>query len=64
MVLLEKNKQAYFKTICPQNMTADIWGIFTSRIGKIMSTMVLSIHILKREVKNLSDKLDKYNAGK
>ena len=45
-------------------MTADIWGIFTSRIGKIMSTMVLSIHILKREVKNLSDKLDKYNAGK
>ena len=29
-----------------------------------MSTMVLSIHILKREVKNLSDKLDKYNAGK
>ena len=64
VVLLEKNKQAYFKTICPQNMTADIWGIFTSRIGKIMSTMVLSIHILKREVKNLSDKLDKYNAGK
>ena len=36
VVLLEKNKQAYFKTICQQNMTADIWGIFTSRIGKIM----------------------------
>ena len=26
--------------------------------------MVLSIHILKREVKNLSDKLNKYDAGK
>ena len=29
-----------------------------------MSTMVLSIHILEREVKNLSIKLDKYDAGK
>ena len=60
---LMANKQANFKTIRPQNITADIWGIFTNRIGKIMSTMVLSIHILKREVKNLSTKLDKYDAG-
>lgn len=59
VVLLETNKQAYFETIRPQNITADIWRIFASRIGKIMSTMVLSIHILKREVKNLSTKLDK-----
>ena len=64
VVLLEENKQAYFETIRPQNITADIWRIFASRIGKIMSTMVLSIHILKREVKNLSTKLDKYDAGK
>ncbi len=64
VVLLETNKQAYFETIRPQNITADIWRIFASRIGKIMSTMVLSIHILKREVKNLSTKLDKYDAGK
>ena len=64
VVLLEENKQAYFATIRPQNITADIWRIFASRIGKIMSTMVLSIHILKREVKNLSTKLDKYDAGK
>ena len=63
VVLLEENKQAYFETIRPQNITADIWRIFASRIGKIMSTMVLSIHILKREVKNLSTKLDKYDAG-
>lgn len=60
---LMANKQANFKTIRPQNITANIWGIFTNRIGKIMSTMVLSIHILKREVKNLSTKLDKYDAG-
>ena len=59
----ETNKQAYFETIQPQNITADIWGGFVSRIGKIMSTMVLSIHILKREVKNLSNKLKKYDAG-
>ena len=64
VVLLEENKQAYFETIRPQNITADIWRIFASRIGEIMSTMVLSIHILKREVKNLSTKLDKYDAGK
>ena len=64
VVLLEENKQAYFETIRPQNITADIWRIFASRIGKIMSTMVLSIHILEREVKNLSIKLDKYDAGK
>ena len=64
VVLLEENKQAYFETIRPQNITADIWRIFARRIEQIMSTMVLSIHILKREVKNLSTKLDKYDAGK
>ena len=64
LFLLETNKQAYFETIRPQNITADIWRIFARRIEQIMSTMVLSIHILKREVKNLSDKLNKYDAGK
>ena len=64
LLLLETNKQAYFETIRPQNITADIWRIFARRIEQIMSTMVLSIHILKREVKNLSDKLNKYDAGK
>ena len=61
---LKPNKQANFKTIRPQNITADIWGIFTNRIGKIMSTMVLSIHILKKEVNKLSIKLNRYDSGK
>ena len=64
VILLNTNKQAYFETIRLQNITADIWRMFVSRIGEIMSTMVLSIHILKREVKKLSTKLDKYDAGK
>ena len=64
MFLLEENEQTYFKTICTQNITAGIWGIFTNRIGKIMTTMLLSIHILKKEVNTLSAKLDKYDDGK
>lgn len=64
MFLLEENEQTYFKTICTQNITAGIWGIFTNRIGKIMTTMLLSIHILKEEVNTLSAKLDKYDDGK
>lgn len=38
--------------------------MFIERIEKIMSTMVLSIRILKREVDNLSSKLKKYDAKK
>lgn len=61
---LEANKQPKFKTIRPQDITADIWRVFVNRIGKIMSTMILSIHILKREVDELSAKLKKYDLGK
>ena len=61
---LEANKQPNFKTIRPQDITADIWRVFVNRIGKIMSTMILSIHILKREVDELSAKLKKYDLGK
>ena len=61
---LEANKQPKFKTIRPQYVTADIRRVFVNRIGKIMSTMILSIHILKREVDELSAKLKKYDLGK
>lgn len=61
---LEKNKQSNFKTIRPQDITIDIWKEFVDRIGKIMSTMILSIHTLKREVEGLSTRLNKYDTGK
>lgn len=61
---LDSNKQPNFKTILPQDITADIWRVFVNRIGKIMSTMILSIHTLKREVDELSAKLKKYDLGK
>ena len=61
---LNTNKQPCFNTIYPQDITSDIWRIFVGRIEKIMSTMVLSIYILKREVDELSAKLKKYDLGK
>lgn len=60
---LDPNKRPAFYTVQPQNMTAEIWRVFVKRIEKIMSTMVLSIQALKREVDGLSSKLKKYDAG-
>ena len=64
VVVLDTNKQTCFETIRPQNITADMWKMFVNRIGKMMFTMVLSVHTLKREVDGLSIKLKKYDAGK
>lgn len=61
---LNANKQPSFNTIHPQDITVDIWRMFVERIEKIMSTMILSIYILKREVDELSTKLKKYDLGK
>lgn len=61
---LEANKEPSFKTICPKDITVDIWRAFTDRTEKIMSTMLLSINTLKREVDELSIKLNKYVTGK
>lgn len=61
---LDSNAKPKFKTIQPQKVTVDIWRSFVKRIEKIMSTMVLSVHTLKREVDELSSKLKKYDAGK
>ena len=61
---LNANKQPSFNTIHPQDITVDIWRMFVERIEKIMSTMILSIYILKREVDELSAKLKKYDLGK
>lgn len=63
-VSLDSNTKPKFKTIQPQNVTVDIWRSFVKRIERIMSTMILSVHTLKREVDELSSKLKKYDAGK
>lgn len=61
---LDDNKKAAFVTIQPQDMTVKLWKVFVSRIEMIMSTMVLSINILKREVDSLHVKLKKYDEEK
>lgn len=60
---LDNKIKSAFVTIKPQNVTIDLWRDFVKRIEKIMSTMVLSVHTLKREVDELSSKLKKYDAG-
>lgn len=61
---LDSSKKPAFYVIQPQNMTSELWGVFVKRIEKIMSTMILSIHTLKREIDTLSSKLKKYDEGK
>ena len=60
---LDSKRKSAFVTIKPKNVTIDLWRNFVKRIEKIMSTMVLSVHTLKREVDELSSKLKKYDAG-
>ena len=60
---IDSSTKPKFNTIQPQNVTIDIWRSFVKRIERIMSTMVLSVHTLKREVDELSSKLKKYDAG-
>ena len=60
---IDSSTKPKFNTIQPQNVTIDIWRSFVKRIERIMSTMVLSVHTLKREVDKLSSKLKKYDAG-
>lgn len=62
-VPLDSNKKPAFYTIRPQDINVDLWRVFVERIEKIMSTMVLSIHTLKREVDLLASRLKKYDAG-
>ena len=40
---LDSKRNSTFITIKPKDVTVDIWRVFTKRIEKIMSTMVLSI---------------------
>ena len=61
---LDRSKKSAFYVIQPQNMTIELWKMFVQRIEKIMSTMILSIYTLKKEVDELSSKLKKYDAGK
>lgn len=53
-----------FNTIQPQNVTIDIWKYFAKRFERILSTMVLSLQTLKREVDKITAKLKKYDEGK
>lgn len=61
---LDDNKQLNFNVIRPEDISVDIWRWFINRIDKIMSTMILSIYTLKKEVDKLTVKLKKYEAGK
>lgn len=63
IVSLDGNKKPHLMTIRPQNITIDLWRVFVERIDKIITTMVLSINSLKREVDKLSAKLKKYDLG-
>ena len=61
---IDSSTKPKFNTIQPQNVTIDIWRSFVKRIERIMSTMVLSIYTLKKEVDLISLKLKKYDEGK
>lgn len=63
-VPLDSSKKPAFYTIQPQDINVDLWRMFVERIEKMISTMVLSIHTLKREVDMLASRLKKYDAGK
>ena len=56
--------KSMFTTLKPENLTIDMWRFIVGRIEQIMSTMILSIHILKREVDQLTVKLKRYDTGK
>lgn len=53
-----------FCTIEPQDVTRELWIAFIKRIEKIMTTFVLTINALKREVDILAFRLKKYDEGK
>jgi len=55
-----------FKTMRTQDVikNQDIWKVFGNRLGKIISTISLSIHRLKQEVEKISINLEKYQLGK
>ena len=60
----EGNQSPVFCTIEPQSITRELWMALVERIERIMSTFVLTINALKREVDILSSKLKKYDEGK
>ena len=60
----EGNHSPVFCTIEPQSITRELWIAFVKRIERIMSTLVLTINTLKREVDSLALRLKKYDEGK
>lgn len=63
-VPIDENKKPTFYTIRPKDIGVALWRVFVERIEEIMSTMVLSIYTLKREVDLLASRLKKYDEGK
>ncbi|MFR7590720.1 MAG: hypothetical protein ACLUVC_04690 [Longibaculum sp.] len=61
---LDSSKNSTFYVIQPQNITTNIWKVFLKRTEKIISTMILSINILRKEVDILTSKLKKYDEEK
>ena len=59
-----ESKRIKFATVAPSKVTIEKWKVLVRRIEKIMSTMVLSIHILKKKVEVLTSSLKQYNQGK
>lgn len=57
-------KNITFATILPDNMTIEIWKVIAKRLEGIITSMILSIRILKREVDLIRNKLTRYDEGK
>jgi len=64
VICLDGSRKLKLITAQPESINLELWKIFVKRIEKIMTTMVLSIHILKREVDSIASDLKKYDAGK
>lgn len=64
LISLNGNIKPTFSATLPQNMTNEAWEAFVKRIENIMSTIVMSLNTLKREVDSIASELKKYDEGK
>lgn len=64
LYFLDTTKKTLLKTTLPQKIDENVFQKFINRINRIMTTIIFSIYILKREVNVLSSNLKKYDEGK
>lgn len=64
MVSLDSKKISSFITIRSQDIDMEMWRVFVGRLQKIISTRVLSIYTLKREVDLLALRMKRYDKEK